>query len=211
MEPLTMMLIAGGLAAAGKAGGSAIQSSAAKKAAAKTFTQADVERLAELERLRNLSELGLSEEQRMAVDAELRAARAAAAREGQAERLAMQAASPTSARDVFLQQYAAEQARQQGVTAENLVRQQAEQQAAAQQLAEIQQLRAARAAAAGIPVQFAGQAVSEGVGGAGEALGDYASMQHQLDVLEAQTGTPTDEELQQLYDTTAPNPYGSYV
>ena len=107
MEPLTMLLLGGALSAGTSAVGGALQRRASRQAAAELLTDEERERLAELQRRQAAGELGLTEAQELDLDAVLRAQRAASSRASQAERLQQQAATPASARNVFLQQMAA--------------------------------------------------------------------------------------------------------
>ena len=142
------LLIGGGIAAGSQLLGGALSRRAGKQAAEDLLSEDERKRLRELQQMQQAGQLGMTEEQRAAFDAQVRAAQAGAAREAQAESLARQAAAPTSGRDVFLERLALEQSRQEGITAENLARQQAEALAAQQQAAELAALQNQRAAAA---------------------------------------------------------------
>jgi len=111
MEPLTMALIAAGISAGTQAIGAGLERRAGSQAAAEAFTEEEAERLRQLQALQAAGQLGLTEEQAGVLEAQARTQQAAQARQSQAERLAAQAARPASARDVFLQQAAAEAAR----------------------------------------------------------------------------------------------------
>ena len=187
-----MLLLGGALSAGTSAVGGALQRRASRKAAAEVLTDEERERLAELQRRQAAGELGLTEAQELDLNAVLRAQRAASSRASQAERLQQQAATPASARNVFLQQMAAETARQQAVTEDALVRQQAEQAAEQTQLAELAQLVNQRAAAA----QLAAGGAGTGLAQAGAQLGGAIQQAATLD-----TGMST-EQLLQLYQST---------
>jgi len=201
-----MALIAAGISAGTKAIGEGIKRRKGKRAAAEAFTEEEAERLRQLQDLQAAGQLGLTEEQASVLEAQARTQQAAQARLSQAERLAAQAARPASARDVFLQQAAAEAARQQAVIDEGLLRQQAEQQAAAAQQAEIQQLLLQRAQAASLAVGGTGAGIEAiGTGGA-EAFNILGAQAQQTALEEARL-----EGLLEEYQPEAVNPYGAYV
>jgi len=201
-----MALIAAGISAGTQAIGAGIKRRAAKKAAAEAFTEEEAERLRQLQALQAAGQLGLTEEQAGVLEAQARTQQAAQARLSQAERLAAQAARPTSARDVFLQQAASEAARQQAVIDEGLLRQQAEQQAAAAQQSEIQQLLQERARAAALEAGGTGEGIQALGAGSAQALDVLGAQAQQTALEEARLEALLDE-----YQPEAVNPYGAYV
>ena len=166
MDPLTLALLAAGVSAAGQGIKAGIERRQATKAAEQVFTEEEEQRLRDLQAMQEAGQLGLTEEQSLALDAQLRQQASAQAMQTQAQQLAAQAAAPASARDVFLQQAATQAQRQEAVTQENILRQQAEEAAQAAQTQEIQQLLLSRLQAQ----QIAAGAPSV----AGAALGSVA-------------------------------------
>ena len=212
MDPLTLALIGAGISAGGQAISAGLQRRAGRQQAAELFGDEEQRRLEELRRLQEAEGFGLTEQQAAAFNARIAGQQVAAARSSQAERLQAAAARPASARDVFLQQVAAEAGRQQAVTDANLLRQAAEERAAATQEAELQQLLLQRAQAAGLRTAGAGAAAGALATGAGQAVSALAAEQQALDMAAAQTGALSTEELlqllrQQQQGATAPSGY----
>ena len=206
MEPLTLALISAGISAGTQAIGAGLERRAGRQAAAEAFTEEEAERLRQLQALQAAGQLGLTEEQAGVLEAQARTQQAAQARLSQAERLAAQAARPTSARDVFLQQADSEAARQQAVIDEGLLRQQAEQQAAAAQQSEIQQLLQERARAAALEAGGTGEGIQALGAGSAQALDVLGAQAQQTALEEARLEALLDE-----YQPEAVNPYGAYV
>lgn len=180
MDPVTLAILAG-TQIAGSAIGAGIQRRQTRAAARDAFTEEEERRLRELQDLQAADELGLTEAESLALEAQFRQQAAAQSRATQAERLAQQAARPTSARDVFLQASADQAARQMATTEQNLQRLQAEQAAQQAQEAEMQRLLLARSQAAQIMAgaPSAGAAVATGIAEqTPEILG--AAMEQQL-------------------------------
>lgn len=211
MDPLTIMLIGAGISAGTQAIGGAIRSRKQKKAAETMFSEEDARRLRELQRAREAGTLGLTERQELSMEARQRAGRAAAAREGQSERLAMQAAAPASARDVFLQQMAAEQARQQEVTAENLAMQQADTAARAEQLGELERLVNQRSAAAQLAAGGAGTGLAAAGAAAGAGISQYGMQAAAMQQATAQTGYMETDELIKASDPAGMSEWDAYA
>ena len=165
MDPLTMALIAAGISAASSGIQAGVSSKKARKAAEGVFTDEEARRLQDLQDMQERGELGLTEAQELALQSQFRQQAAAQSRATQAERLAQQAGSLTSARDVFLQEAAAQAARQTTTAQQNLERLQAEQAAQQAQEAEMQRLLLARSQAAQIMAgaPSAGAAVATGI------------------------------------------------
>ena len=164
MDPLSMAILAA-TQIAGSAIGAGIQRRQTRAAARDAFTEEEERRLRELQDLQAADELGLTEAESLALEAQFRQQAAAQSRATQAERLAQQAARPTSARDVFLQASAEQAARQMATTEQNLQRLQAEQAAQQAQEAEMQRLLMSRLQAAQIEAgaPSVGAAIATGI------------------------------------------------
>ena len=181
MDPLTIALISAGIAAASSGIQAGVSSKKTREAAEGVFTDEEARRLQDLQDMQERGELGLTEAQELALQAQFRQQAAAQSRATQAERLAQQAGSLASARDVFLQEAAAQAARQTTTAQQNLERLQAEQAAQQAQEAEMQRLLLARSQAAQIMAgaPSAGAAVATGIAEqTPEILG--AAMEQQL-------------------------------
>jgi hypothetical protein len=72
MDPLTLALLAAGVSAAGQGIKAGIERRQATKAAGQAFTKEEEQRLRDLQAMQEAGQLGLTEEQSLALDAQLR-------------------------------------------------------------------------------------------------------------------------------------------
>jgi len=169
MDPFTLALVGSGAAKA--AGGVAQGIGTARAAKKMMLTDAEKRELAELEARQQRGELGLSEEQRGALEARFLQEQAGAARELQAQGLQQAAArgGGVSGRELFLQEQARAGAQTGMRVQQGEVLAQAEREAASAEAARIEAMRAQQKAAEAKRAEGIAQAVSLGLAGAGEA------------------------------------------
>ena len=199
MDPITALTI--GSAAASLAGGVAQgvgTARAGKKMMLSPEQQAELKRL---EKLKREGKLGLSGRQRGAMEQRFLAEQAGAQREIEASALQQAAArglsGAASGRDIFLQEMAEVQGRQQLRQQQNIMVQEANERAAQEQRATIDALRAQQQQAEATRAQGIAQAVSGGLVGAAQGAATIASQQQAVKMAEidAQAKAGTDEDI----------------
>jgi len=205
MDPITMMLIGGGIA---KAGAGIAQGIGTARAGKKMMLNEREQReLDDLEQRRRAGELGLTEGQRGGMEQRFLAEQAGVQRQLQAEGLQQAAArglsGGVSGREAFL----AEQARAGALGGmrqqQNIAMEEANQAAALAQESRIDAMRARQREAEAMRAQGIAQAVSGGLAGAGDALGQAASMrqQTQLAQIAAEAQAQSAESLLSQYNS----------
>jgi len=175
----TALLIGTGAA---KAGAGIAQGIGTARAAKKMMlTDAEKRELADLERRQRQGELGLTEQQRGALEARFLQEQAGATRELQAQGLQQAAArgGGVSGRELFLQEQARAGAQTGMRVQQGQVLAEAEREAAAAEAARIDAMRAQQKAAEAQRAQGIAQAVSGGLAGAGDAGSQAVQIQEQ--------------------------------
>jgi hypothetical protein len=137
------------------------------------LSKAEEEELAELQKLKETGELGLTEAQEGRLEQQFLGRRGGLLREQQQAALQQQAAGgPVSGRDIFLREQARQAGQQELIAQENLLRAQAEEAAAATQEARIAALRGQEMQAKAATRA----AVGETIGGALQYAGDLGML-----------------------------------
>ena len=194
MEPITAGLIVGGIAAA-----SGIAKGIGTARAGKKMMLSDAERkeLEELERRRQAGELGLTETERGAIEQRFLATQAGAQRELEAQALQQAAArglgGAVSGRDIFLQEQAEAQAERQLRQNQNLAVAEANRAEAAAEQARIDAMNAQQKAAEAQRAEGIMQAISLGLGGAGQGASTAVGMFTQLEAARIEAGAKAKE------------------
>ena len=185
MDPFTLALVGSGAAKA--AGGVAQGIGTARAAKKMMLTDAQKRELAELEARQRRGELGLSEEQRGALEARFLQEQAGAARELQAQGLQQAAArgGGVSGRELFLQEQARAGAQTGMRVQQGEVLAQAEREAASAEAARIEAMRAQQKAAEAKRAEGIAQAVSGGLAGAADVAMQGVQIQEQRAQAEA--------------------------
>lgn len=205
MDPITMLLIGGGIA---KAGAGIAQGVGTARAGKKMMLNEREQReLDDLEQRRRAGELGLTEGQRGGMEQRFLAEQSGVQRQLQAEGLQQAAArglaGGVSGREAFL----AEQARAGALGGmrqqQNIAMEEANRAAALAQESRIDAMRAQQREAEAMRAQGIAQAVSGGLAGAGDALGQAASMrqQTQLAQIAAEAQAQSAESLLSQYNS----------
>ena len=199
MDPITALTL--GSAAASAIGGVAQGIGTARAGKKQMLSPEQQAELKRLEKLRREGKLGLSGRQRGAMEQRFLAEQAGAQREIEASALQQAAArglsGAASGRDIFLQEMAETQGRQQLRQQQNIMVQEANERAAAEQRATIDALRTQQRQAEALRAQGIGQAVSGGLVSAGQGVATLASQQQQVKLAEVEAGAKagTDEEI----------------
>jgi len=199
----------GGLLKAGS--GIATGIGTARAAKKLMLTDAEKRELEDLEKRQLKGELGLTDKQKGAAEQGFLASQAGAQRQLEAQGLQQAAAQgatvggATSGRDIFLR----EQAQQSAVLGvnqqQNAMMAEADIAAANEERARIDNMRAQQKQAEAMRAQGIWQAVSGGLGGAGEGVQMVATQQHQVAVAEARVPKLSDEDILRQYRGDAPN------
>ena len=192
--------------------GSGIATGVGTARAAKKLMLTDAEKreLEDLEKRQLKGELGLTDKQRGAAEQGFLASQAGAQRQLEAQGLQQAAAQGaaigggTSGRDIFLR----EQAQQSAVLGvnqkQNMMMAEADIAAANEERARIDNMREQQKQAESMRAQGIAQAVSGGLGGAGEGVQMVAGQQQQVAVAEAQVPKLSDEDILRQYRGDAP-------
>lgn len=208
-DPLTIAAITAAAGGAAQTAGS-VATGVGEIIAARQMrlTEDEEEELRRLEEARQAGQLGLTEEQEGRMSALFLAEQAQQARQAQQAQLAAAAARgpAISGREVFLEEQARQQADLQRTQQENVLRMQAQEQAAAQQEARMFALQQQEKAAKMAMARAVAGTIGGGLGTAGQAATNVGmmSLAGQLNLAAA---TP-DAQLLDLYGTpTQTNPY----
>jgi hypothetical protein len=195
MDPITMLLIGGGIA---KAGAGIAQGVGTARAGKKMMLNASERKeLDELERRQREGALGLSEGERGILEQQFLAEQAGAQRELEATALQQAAArglgGAISGRDLFLQEQAQAGAERGMRQAQNVAVIEADRAERDAERARIDAMRAQQKAAEAQRAQGIAQAVSGGLAGAGDAAMTGAAMMQQTKLAEIEAAAKAEE------------------